>query len=122
MAEQGIGVEVSEEVRDLKKYQAGYPDSCTASKPWKDDLRQHGLDLKEEERAEKEGAAPQGERARAGRADACSAFSNKRRVFDDWIHGHLSGKHALRMRTLHVTSGQGNLERQKDENQWRSIR
>ena len=61
IANQPIGVEVPEEIGDLKKYQTGDPDSRPASKPGKNDLRQQGLHLKKKKRAQKDGATPHGD-------------------------------------------------------------
>lgn len=60
-----MGVQVPEQIRDLKKYQAGDPDSCPTSKPGKNDLRQHRLHLEKKKGAQKDRAAPQGDVAEA---------------------------------------------------------
>jgi hypothetical protein len=82
MAEQPIGVKIPEEIRYLKKYQSGYPDAGSASKPGKNDFRKQGLHLKEKKCAEEYSRAPDGHIMQALRTNARSGVGNWERIFD----------------------------------------
>jgi hypothetical protein len=80
MAEQPVGVKISEQIRYLKKYQSRYPDAGSASEPGEDDLRQQGLHLKEKKCAEKYSRAPDSHIMQALRTNARSG--NWEGIFD----------------------------------------
>jgi hypothetical protein len=55
---QDVSVRVAQQVQDLEKDERGYPDSRASSEPWKNDFREHGLNLKKQKGADKDSRCP----------------------------------------------------------------